>query len=64
MKEQNDLWVEILVKRANQYAQEGMKPYDAYELAASEFELPVAAEDGACRIYQTPNGQLENCWIG
>lgn len=64
MDKQTKFWTEVLQKRADLYAQEGMKGYDALELAAGEFNLKLVAADNACRIYQTPDGQLVNCWVG
>ena len=64
MDKNTDLSNEILEKRAELYAQEGMKTFEAMELVADELGLTLIHEDPACRIYRTQEGELVNCWVG
>lgn len=64
MDNNTNLSNEILEKRAELYAQEGMKTFDALELVAGELGLTLIYEDPACRIYRTSDGNLINCWVG
>lgn len=55
---------ETLLKIAERYQWEGLKPYEAVELAAGELALPLIMEDKACKVYHIGDGTLANCWIG
>jgi hypothetical protein len=64
MIEEKSVRAETLLKIAEQYQREGLKPYEAVELAAGELALPLLTEDSACKIYHIEDGTLANCWIG
>jgi hypothetical protein len=58
------LTTETLHKIAERYQSEGMKRFDAVELAASNLNLPVTGQDSACKIYKIEDNVLTNCWVG
>ena len=64
---EQEAWIEQLNSRATKYQEDGLAAYDAVEQAASDFKLNVLAESdmegSACRVYETPDGTLVNCWI-
>jgi hypothetical protein len=66
-QEKQQAWIEQLNSKAQQYEANGMSAYDAVEQAASEFKLNVVAEGtmegDVCRLYETPDGTMVNCWI-
>jgi hypothetical protein len=59
----HETWIKTLNQQANQYEANGMSAYDAIEQVASEMKLSVISEGDVCRVYQTPNGILVNCWV-
>ena len=63
MSERQQNWIEELNRRVQQHRDVGMDRYDAVAQAAADFELNVLVEGDVCRIYQTPDGILVNCWI-
>lgn len=63
MSEQGQTWIRELNSRAQQYQNEGMDAYGAVEQAAVDFKLTVLVEGDVCRVYQTPEGTLVNCWV-
>jgi hypothetical protein len=66
-EQQQQSWIEQLNSVARRYEENGMSAYDAVEQAASEFKLSVVAEGtmegDTCRLYETPDGTMVNCWI-
>ena len=64
MNAEKKFQTEALLKVAERYQWEGLKVFDAVELAAKDLGLPVAAEDNACRIYKVDEETLANCWVG
>lgn len=63
MSEQDLTWIEQLNNRAMQYQEGGMDSYGAVEQAAIDFKLSLLADGDVCRVYQTPDGTLVNCWV-
>lgn len=63
MSEQVGDVIQQLNERVKAFTGEGMDAYDAVEQAASEFKLTVLSEGESCRIYETPDGMLVNCWL-
>jgi hypothetical protein len=64
MNAEKKFQTEALLKVAERYQWEGMKAFDAVELAAKDLGLPVAAEDSACKVYRVEAETVTNCWVG
>ncbi len=58
---QNNL-IQTLNETARKYEEKGLSSFDAIEQVASEFQLNMIQEGDACRIYETPDGMLVNCY--
>ena len=63
MSEPSQNILEQLNARTKQYQDGGMDTFDAVDQAASDFKLSVISDGDMCRIYQTPDGVMVNCWI-
>jgi len=63
MDEKNKTWVEQLNSQAQQYESKGLNSFDVIEQVASDFKLTMLSEGDTCRVYQTPDGVLVNCWV-
>jgi len=54
--------INTLNETAKKYEEKGLSSFDAIEQVASEFNLNMIQEGDACRIYETPDGMLVNCF--
>jgi hypothetical protein len=63
MSDQGKGLIQDLNTRVKAFQSGGMNAYDAIEQAASEFKLSILSEGESCRIYETPDGMLVNCWL-
>jgi hypothetical protein len=55
--------IQELNSRVKVFQTGGMSSYEAVEQAATEFRLSILSEGESCRIYETPDGMLVNCWL-
>lgn len=62
MEDKKSEMIKALNETAKKYEEKGLTSYDAIEQVASEFQLNVIQEGDACRIYETPDGMLVNCF--
>ncbi len=63
MEDQRANWINKLNQQAKEYETKGLTSFDAIEQVASDFDLQILSEGDACRVYQTPDGMLVNCWV-